>query len=504
MSPPRLTTFLGNLPPAGWMILAGLGLLAVAVVIMSRLNRQALAAFLATLRRVFSPGSAVIILLALGSSIGVALQTVLKTEGAQYWLFSEAHYKVYRPLVLDWNRQHPDRLVQISQLHIYALERRMFSGFVAGTPVADLLAVERPLAARAFTGPLDKVGFVDLTDRLRDGGLLANFVPGSLMPWTSRGRIFGLPLDVHPVLLAYRSDLVEAAGIDVSQVETWEDYFRILRPLQRDFDGDGRPDRWLLSLWDTNTDWILMILDQAGGGLFDQANRPQLNSPRNAEVLARIVTWVAGPGRVCVDLDPYSGSGHRQRLEGVAIGTIMPDWMVGLWKIELPGLAGKVKLMPLPAWEPGGRRTSVWRGGTMLGITKAAAHPETAWAFARHLALSTGLAEDLYRRTNIVPPNRALWPLKVFDEPDAYCSNQPVGRMFLQQADDVPVRASSPFAMAAQGHLGNALVNLRAWADETGTYDLPALQREAQRLLDRAQRLLLRETGRNTFLPPAS
>lgn len=483
---------LSTLPPAAltFLLVTAAALAAVAVSPAAR----------ALLRRVLSPGAGVILALAIAASIGVALIQPRVPVGSAFWVFADTHYKVYQPIAEAWSREHPEHPVHVVQLTNAALERRMLSGFLAGTPVADIIAAERPVAAKAFVGPLEDVGFVDVTDRLRTEGLLEQISPHSLTPWTTRGRIFGLPLDVHPVLLAYRADLVEAAGIDLSQVETWDDYFRLLRPLQQDFDGDGRPDRWLLNLWDTSGDLVLMLLDQAGGGLFDAHDRPQLNHPRNVEVLARIVTWVAGPDRVCADVDLFSASGHRQRLDGVVIGALMPDWLCGLWKIEIPGLAGKVKLMPLPAWERGGRRTSVWRGGTMLGLSKRSADPEGAWAFARHLAMSTELAADLYRKTGIIPPNRALWSLPVFDEPDPYFCGQPVGRLFLGVADDVPVRSSSPFAMAAQSYLGNALVNLRGWADATGTYDLAALRLEAQRLLDAAQRQLEREIGRNTFL----
>lgn len=457
----------------------------------------------ATLRRVLSPGAAVIVILAFGASLGVSLLRPRVTDGVSFWVFSESHFKVYQPLVADWNRREPARAVAISQIHIRALERRVTSGFLAATPVADILAVERPLAAKAFIGPLESVGFLDLTERLRDSGLLPRIAPASLSPWTSRGHIFGVPLDVHPVLLAYRADLVEAAGIDVSQIETWDDYFRLLRPLMQDFDGDGRPDRWLLNDWDTNMDINMMILRQADGALFDEQYRPTLNLPRNAAILARLVTWFTGPARVCTDVDLFSASGHKQRLDGVVIGSVVPDWMAGQWKNEMPGLAGKVKTMPLPAWEPGGRRTSVWRGGTMLGISKRAARPDDAWAFIRHLALSPELAADLYRKTTIVPPNRSLWSLPVFDEPDPYFSGQPLGRLYLNQADDVPTRSPSPYASSAQDYLNNALVVLRAYADQNRLYDPAALQPEAQRLLDAAQQHLVREIGRNTFLAPA-
>jgi len=44
----------------------------------------------------------------------------------------------------------------------------------------------------------------------------------------------------------------------------------------------------------------------------------------------------------------------KQRLAGVVVATLLADWAAGGWKLNMPGLEGKVKLMPIPAWEPGG------------------------------------------------------------------------------------------------------------------------------------------------------
>ena len=196
----------------------------------------------------------------------------------------------------------------------------MLSGFLSGTPVSDLMEVERSVAGRAFTGPVEDVGFLDLTDRLRDEGLLDKINAPSFGAWTTRGRIFGLPHDVHPVLLAYRSDIVEAAGIDVSQIETWDDLIRAFRPLMKDFDGDGRTDRYILNFWSTNGDVATALMLQAGGRFFDENDRPVINSEINARVLATLATWTAGTTRISVDAPEFSatGKGRDTRHEVIA------------------------------------------------------------------------------------------------------------------------------------------------------------------------------------------
>ena len=71
-------------------------------------------------------------------------------------------------------------------------------------------------AGSFFRGPLKDVGFMDLTDRVHRSGLWDGMVHARFAPYTSRGRLFGLPHDVHPVQLAYRRDIFEKEGVEVT------------------------------------------------------------------------------------------------------------------------------------------------------------------------------------------------------------------------------------------------------------------------------------------------
>src|ERR687886_1944245 len=213
---------------------------------------------------ILSPGGWIICALALVSAVVLLLWPIPQKEGLVFWIFARSHQRLYEPMTAAWNSgQPPADRVHMVLLSGDALQRRLLSGFLSGTPLPDLVEAYAQIVVQAFKGPLEEVGFVDLTDLVQAEGLDAQINAPSFAPWTSRGRIFGLPHDVHPVLLAYRADLVEAAGIDVSAIETWDDFVRLLQPLVRDTDGDGYPDHYLLNIWETNPELLESLMLQA-------------------------------------------------------------------------------------------------------------------------------------------------------------------------------------------------------------------------------------------------
>jgi arabinosaccharide transport system substrate-binding protein len=454
---------------------------------------------LAGLVPTLSLGAGVVVALALVSAAMLALAPVKSREATQFWTFTRMHAGIYAPAIERWNAERPAARVEMTVFSLPALERRTMSAFLARTAMAELIEVERTIAQRAFGGPLEDVGFVDLTDRLRDEGLLEQINGPSFSPWTSRGRIFGIPHDVHPVMLAYRADLVEAAGIDVSTIETWEDYFRVMRPLMSDADGDGEPDRYLLSFWETHAEPLEMLLLQAGGGFFDEAGRPTIATEVNARAMATLACWVGGPAtRVAADAPDFNAGGNELKLSGYVVGCFMPDWMCDIFQKEMPQLGGKLKLMPMPAWERGGRRTSVW-GGSMIGISRAAPDPDAAWELAKHLYLSPELARELYKEGDIISPVRSNWSDPVYDEPDAYFCGQPKGRMYIALAGDVPLRPSSPFTLVARSRVQEALMDLARLARTRNVSSPEALLDDARRVLKDAEAAVRVAMERNRF-----
>jgi arabinosaccharide transport system substrate-binding protein len=464
----------------------------------------------------FSGGAMVILLLAVASMITVAVRPSGHKGEVELWTSARQHYYMYQPVVDKWNQSAPLSRDQISMtlLSQPALEQRMLSGFLSGTPTAELLEVERRIAARAFAGPLSSVGFVDLTDRLKAEGLLDKLNGPSFSPWSSRGRIFGIPHDVHPVMLGYRADIIEAAGIDMSKVRTWNDLFVALAPLMGPVGPDGEPKRGILNFWPTHVDLIEVLLLQAGGAYFDDSGKCTVDSPVNRRVIASLAAWCSGEpfpkgSRIAGDAQDFTAAGNNRKINGDVLCYLMPDWMCGIYRHEMPQLEGKMKLMPLPAWSADGadglstRRTSVY-GGTMLGISRTAVKSpedfERFWDMAKKLYLSDELAETLWKEGEIIAPNKAMWSNPMFDKPDAFFGGQAKGRMYIDLAGDVPRRSSSPFFGIAQARVQDALFAVRDAAKKMKNPTPDDLMPETARQMAIAQEAVERVLRRNRFL----
>jgi len=99
-------------------------------------------------------------------------------------------------------------------------------------------------------------------------------------------------------MLAYRRDLVEALGIDVSKLDTWDKFVEVGRQVSRDLDGDGIIDRYMLDMrYDGN--WALQLLMfQRGGQVFDPQGEVAFATEDNAQLIRWYIQQTRGPHRI--------------------------------------------------------------------------------------------------------------------------------------------------------------------------------------------------------------
>lgn len=445
--------------------------------------------------RSFPFGMAALAMLVLAAVSGTLLALTpppKSTATLTYWTFAKPHYDAYLKAKPAFERAHPGVTVDLQLVSGNGLPQRLQAAFQADLDVPDMVEIEISSAGSFFRGPLNHVGFEDITDRIKADGLDKKMVASRFEPYTSRGRIFGLPHDVHPVMIGYRRDIFEKEGVNPDSIKTWDDFVRVGQKLTI----PGK--RYMIEMSDTGRDQIEACLFQRGGGYFDENNNVIFDDSIAVDTVKWYVPLVAANSKTKIanSLSSSYGSVIAQGMqEGYFLCIVMPDWRTKGFENDIGAMKGKMALMPFPAVREGERRTSTW-GGTMLGITKHCKNKDLAWEFAKYLYLNEKDLAERFADTNILPPVRAAWKEPAFDAKREYWSNQPLGRLYANLAPNVPGQYASPFVNVAKDKFSESLTSCVQYYNQNG--DVGFDQYVRQSLKDRADDVR-RQIGRNPF-----
>jgi len=453
------------------------------------------------MRYPFGKAAGMIGLLALLTGLGhlfFSLQRQAEAPDLVMAIFAPNHEEAYRQILPAFEEQHGVS-VQLQLVSERALQSRLQSALLTGADVPDLVELLSGTIGFFTRGPLEDVGFVDLTDRLHAEGIYDRMVASRFSLWSSRGRIFALPNDVHPVTLCYRRDLIEELGIDIDSIQTWDDFVAMGRSIVADLTGDGNLDRYALDMPMNNETVIRILLLQRGGQFFDAYGDVAFDDEVTAETIAWYVRQTVGEDRIGYEAG-WGQSLAQAMNDGLVLFFFTPDWRTKQFEMDLPNQKGNLALMPLPAWEEGGRRTSTW-GGTGLAITRSSPNQELAWELAKFLYLNTDELGTRFRNTNIVPPFKDAWDLAEFHEPRPFYGGQAIGSLLAELAAEAPPSYISPYSGLASTRITQAYLQAVAFYRRHGDEGLEEhIRKDLTRHADYVRSIV----ARNVFLQPVA
>ncbi len=461
----------------------------------------------------FGKAPTAILALAIVSGIIVVAMDVFRHESdppdLTMTVFSGEHFRAYLKALPKFEKQHGVK-VQLRRTDSRALQSRLQAAMQAGIDdVPDLVEIERDSIGFWLRGRLEDMKFVDLTDRIAEEGLDKSMVASRFTMWSKDGRKFGLPHDVHPVGLIYRRDLIEQWGIDVSQIETWDDFIEMAKliPKYKD-DKDKVRDHYALQMDIQNGQILELLMLQKGIDIFDKEGNPKFAGEETVDLIEWYITNSFG-----ADSIGYATGGVRRGQdlvkslqEGLVLFFFAADWFTKKLTYDAPSMHGKLAIMPLPAWEKGGRRTSV-QGGTGLFITKHCENRgklDLAWELAKYLYTNEESLTELFVDSNILPPFKDIWDHPAYQQPNPYYSNQKLGAFLVALAPQTPPNHLNAFYAGAKTQIQGVLANAALYYSNRGQAGFRDYIRDQ---LKRQTELLQREIDHNVFLkrpPPES
>lgn len=445
----------------------------------------------------FGNAALALLVMAVGAGVGLTAIDLRKKAEARpdivFNTFTKEHAEAYKPAIATFEAENHCK-VQIQVVDQRALQGRLQSAMQVGAPVPDMVELLGGTMGIFVRGPIEDVGFVDLNDRVKAAGLDKKLVTSRFELWSSRGHQFALPHDVHPIMLAYRRDLVEKLGIDVNKLTTWDEFVKVGREVTKDYTGDGVPDQYMIDLQADGSDNLRLLLLQRGVSLFDNKGNVTFDDPKAAAVICWYVRQTTGKNRIAFSAG-WGQTLARSMIDGVCLFYICPDWRTAQFEMDVKAVDGKMALMPMPAWEPGGIRTSTW-GGTGLAITKQCKNPDLAWKLAMYLYYDPQQLGPRFANTNILPPLTEAWNEPQFSKPDPFFSGAVLGKEYAALAPQVPGDPTSTSVTTATAKLSEAFQNVSLRYQAQGDDGLEAYaMAELKRCADRVRVIV----GRNVF-----
>ena len=334
-----------------------------------------------------------------------------------------------QPVVEAFNATHTDIRVdlEVTPTGTGGTDAKLTNATRAGN-APDVATLEyNVLPAFALDGAV-----LDVTDRV-DEQFRAALLPQAWDQTTFYGRVYAIPLDIEPMVLFYRHDLLAQHGIEVPT--TWAEYEQAARDLKA-----AAPDLRLGTFFTNSAPHLAGLADQAGGRWFStDGGRWHLDftdpgTTRVAQFWQRLVDE---------DLVQVAPGSSQQWNAAISSGTVA-TYIDGAWAAAAlmrtaEGGAGKWSVAPLPRWDPAQQRVGV-KGGSVFAVTAGSEHPAEALEFIRWM-----VTDPAAFRARLSSGSSSMYPaapalVGVADEgfDRSYFSGQDIYALYREEAAKVP------------------------------------------------------------------
>ncbi|MBI1884226.1 MAG: extracellular solute-binding protein [Chlamydiae bacterium] len=385
----------------------------------------------------------------------------------EMWAMGEEGQKIGQ-LAREFEQTHPGVKIVVQAIPWGAAHEKLITS-VAGESTPDVCQLGSTwvseFEAMKVLLPLDS--FLEKSslksDQFFESSWKVNFIQGSL---------YGIPWYVDTRVLFYRKDLLKEVGFDHAP-QTWDELLEACRRLSKDTDGDGKKDRYGISL--PLRDWaqMLMFIWQNGGQILGEDGAVEIKSPAVAQAFEFYRSFFkedVAPRELAVGTDIFNAFD-----KGFFPMFVSGPWMLRQIHEQLPHLDGKWSVATLPHKIKG----TSFVGGSSLVIFKGTKKAELAWEWIQFLNQPETQVK-WYQITEDLPSTRVAWQ-------DPYFGNLEMVKVFGEQLKDTDSPPSIPEWEEMAGVVDNEMERLIFEKDSIDE-GLSKMSSQIQKILLKSQR----------------
>ncbi|AZP22454.1 extracellular solute-binding protein [Streptomyces aquilus] len=332
----------------------------------------------------------------------------------------------YEKIVDQWNASHPNTKITFKKIP---------SGPKGGyTQISNALTAGKgPCLAQIeyqnIPSMLVKNSVMDVTQYASDG--MDKYIPSAVSASSVGGKIYGVPVDVGPMVLFYRKDLFAKYGISKPPA-TWAEY---------------KADAEKVTTADRSVKFGTILADAGGLASFTLQTGQSWYSTKGDSWTVSIDNpgtrkvasyWqdLKDQGLVAKSGSAWDPQFNKASEAGKVLTFVGAAWAAGGLKSDLQNLSGKWRVAPMPTWAAGDGK-SASSGGSATSVMTGCKTPKEAVQFADFLssdpqAVKTGIQGGLY------PASKAGQEDPSLTGGDPYFGGQKVGDVYKASAAQVP------------------------------------------------------------------
>ncbi len=340
-------------------------------------------------------------------------------------------------VVPGFQAQFPNVTVTVEDLGNQQVFDRVLAGCAAGgADLPDIISVENH-EAEIFWAQFPDC-FVDLTTLGYDQAAASQFPEFKQTELMAGDAVYGMPWDSGPVVMFYRRDFYENAGVDPATIVTWADFIDAGQKVQ-----EANPGV-LMTQGDLNgdTEWFRMLANEQGCGYFsNDAASITINQPG---CVAALETY-----KGLVDAGLVGAANWGEKITSNNAGTVASQlygaWYEGIIRTGVPAeQAGQWGVYPMPTVAEGGTRAANL-GGSALAITSASDAPEAAFAYLQYALGSNEGQVTMLREYGLVPSLLTAVEDPFVQEPSEFWGGQAVWQDVLATLGQINPSRGTPF-----------------------------------------------------------
>jgi arabinosaccharide transport system substrate-binding protein len=327
-------------------------------------------------------------------------QQAESSRNLEMWTFVDLHATFYNNMLQQWNKDHPDKALNITftNMPYGEMHDKVMMAVQTGKGMPDLVDIEIGQFPNFMKG---NIAFLELNDYIAP--YANDLVKARIDIYSKDGKNYGFPTHVGATVMYYNAELLDAAGIDYKTIVTWDDFTAAARKYK------AATGKVITSVDTGGTDWLWLAMAEHGEDWTNAAGRANIKLDSVRKMLALQQGWlregiaITSPGG---HIDQEAG--FQNLISGNVVAFPKAMWYMSRFVNYMPELKGKIAIAPCPVFTRGQPR-SVGIGGTGTVVAKSSPNAALAAEYMAWAKLSLTGNIEIWNELGFDTCNTSVW-----------------------------------------------------------------------------------------------